>query len=251
MYLFFRGEAPATTDVVAEPPGQVRIAGQVNFFPSNAGIVGATVEIWEVNPATGFRSKKKPEATQLIDATGDWGPIKVHGHKSYELAVTRDGEVDVNFFYEPFIRSDHLIRLNVATGLAPFIDTSPNHTALTVLRQREFCADLGANSDSLQIDGTEVLNLATASCGSIAAGSAAVFAFDDNSDGITNVNSVPFPFGPLAFLTATDLFIPAEPPGSVSVVTVPRGGGAARTMNVPNLPSTQARVVVNLNDYEP
>ena len=37
MYHFFRGEAPETTDVVPEPPGHVRISGQVNFFPSNVG----------------------------------------------------------------------------------------------------------------------------------------------------------------------------------------------------------------------
>jgi hypothetical protein len=130
----------------------------VNFFPSNAGIAGAFLEIWEVDPASGLRVKKKPEAAALIDETGDWGPIKVHGFKSYEFAVTRENETDVNFFYEPFLRSDHLIRLNIATGLAPFIDASPNHTALTVVRQREFCGDLGAGSDVLEIAGTNVIN---------------------------------------------------------------------------------------------
>ena len=251
MYHFFRGENPATTDVVAQPPGQVSVKGQVNFFPSNAGIAGATLEIWEVDGATGFRTGQAPVATRVIDATGDWGPIdEVKGGRYYEFAVLRDGEVDVNFFFEPFVRSDHLIRLNIATGLAPFIDASPNHSALTVLRQREFCGDLGTASDVLEIDGASVVNPTTASCASIAAGSAAVFAFDDNSDGVSNVNFVPFPFGPLAFLTATDLFIPASPPGTVSVLTVPRGGGAARTIHVPNLPSTEARVVINLNDFE-
>ncbi|HEY8153927.1 MAG TPA: alpha/beta fold hydrolase [Myxococcota bacterium] len=251
MFQFFRGAPPETTAVVPEAPGHVRISGQVNFFPSNVGITGAFLEIWEVDPATGLRVKKKPEAAALIDATGDWGPIKVHGFKSYEFAVARDGEVDVNFFYEPFLRSDHLIRLNIATGLVPFIDSSPNHTALTVVRQREFCGDLGAGSDVLEIGGTNVINTSTASCASIALGSAAVFAFDDGSDGVSNVSTVPFPFGPLAFLTATDLFIPTAPAGTVSVVTVPRGGGAPRTVNVPNLPSSQSRVVVNLYDFEP
>jgi pimeloyl-ACP methyl ester carboxylesterase len=251
MFQFFRGEAPETTEVVPDPPGNVRISGQVNFFPSNVGIAGAFLEIWQVDPATGRRAKKKPEAAYLIDATGDWGPVKVHGFKYYEFAVTRENETGVNFFYEPFLRTDQLIRLNIATGLAPFIDSGPNHTALTVVRQREFCGDLGAGSDVLEIAGTNVINTTTASCATIAAGSAAVFAFDDGSDGVSNVTSVPFPFGPLAFLTAADLFIPTAPPGVVSVVTVPRGGGAARTVNVPNLPSSDSRVVVNLYDFEP
>ena len=187
----------------------------------------------------------------LIDASGDWGPVKIQGHKYYELNVLRDGQADIDFFYEPFIRSDHFVRLNVATGLTPFIDSSPNHTAVTVVRQREFCGDLGAGSDSLVIDGSEVINTTTASCASIALGSAAVFAFDDASDGVSHLNVIPIPFGPLAFLTATDLFIPADPPArTVSVVTTPRGGGATRTLNVPNRPSTEARVVVNLNDFD-
>src|SRR5262245_23032056 len=62
MYSFFRGSAPATTDVVPEPPGQVSISGQVNFFPSNAGIAGAILEIWEVDPATGLRQGDMPVA---------------------------------------------------------------------------------------------------------------------------------------------------------------------------------------------
>jgi hypothetical protein len=69
--------------------------------------------------------------------------------------------------------------------------------------------------------------------------------------GVRAVTSVPFPFALLAFLTGADLFIPTDPPGTVSVVTLPKQGGAARTVNVPNLLSTQARVVVNLWDFEP
>jgi len=249
MFHFFRDRHPFTTRVL--PQILPKVSGQVNFFPSNAGIDGAKLEVWLVKGSTGQRLLPQPWATFDIGPDGSFGPFIAILGLHYEFSVQREGEVDVNFFYEPFIRSDDLVRLNIATGLAPFIDSSPNHSALTVVRQREFCADLGAGSDSLAIAGSEVLNLATASCGSIAAGSAAVFAFDDGSDGVSNLNVVPFPFGPLAFLTATDLFIPTAPPGSVSVVSFPRGGTRARTVNVPNLPSSEARVVVNLYDFEP
>jgi pimeloyl-ACP methyl ester carboxylesterase len=251
MYQFFRGHAPATTDVVPEPPGQVSISGQVNFFPSNEGIEGATLEIWKVDGATGLRDGKGPVATRHIGASGDWGPIdEVKGGQHYEFAVLREGEVDLNFFYEPFRRSDHFIRLNVATGLAPFIDQSDDHAAITVVRNKEFCGDLGAGSDVLEIDGTNVINTTTASCASVGSGSAAVFVFDDGSDGISDVTSIPFPFAFLAFLTGADLYVPTDPPGSVAVTVQPRGDGAARTVNVPNRPSTQSRVVVQLNDYD-
>jgi hypothetical protein len=143
------------------------------------------------------------------------------------------------------------VRLNLGEGLAPFIDSSDDHVSLTVLRDKELCGDLGAGSDVLLVDGTDVINTTTAPCVTVGGSAVAFFVFDDNSDGVSNVNSVPFPFGLLAFLTATDLFIPSTPPGTVSVVTVPRGGtGASRTVNVPNTPSTEARLVVRLNDFE-
>jgi pimeloyl-ACP methyl ester carboxylesterase len=250
MYQFFRGGPPATTEVLPEPPNEFSISGQVNFFPQNAGIAGATLEIWEVDGSTGARIGDEPVATRSIDESGDWGPIDdTRAGAHYELAVLREGEVDVRFFYEPFVRSDHLIRLNIATALAPFIDASDAHAALTVVRFKEFCGDLGAGSDVLAIDGTNVINPTTASCATVGAGSAAVFLFDDNSDGVSNVNSVPFPFGPLAFLTAADLFIPSDPPGTVAISMVPRGDGGERTVNVPNAPSTEARIVVQFNDF--
>jgi pimeloyl-ACP methyl ester carboxylesterase len=253
MYYFFRGEAPATTDIVPEPPGQVSVEGKVNFFPQNVGIAGATLEIWEVDADTGFRKGKEPVATRLIDETGDWGPIdEVKGGRHYEFAVLREGEVSINYFYEPFLRSDHLVRLNVGEGLAPFIDSSDNHAAVTVLRNKEFCADRDepVDNDVLSIDGTNVLNTTTALCESVGGSAVAFFAFDDNSDGVSNVNLVPFPFTLLSFLSGADLFIPTDPPATVSVVTIPRGGGAARTVNVPNTPSTESRIVIQLNDFE-
>ena len=55
----------------------------------------------------------------------------------------------------------------------------------------------------------------------------------------------------LPFFTAADLFIPAEPPGTLTIETVPRGDfGAARTVNIRRLPSTEARISVYLRDFE-
>lgn len=251
MYAFFRGEAPDTTDVQPEPPREFEISGQVNSFPENEGIDGAVLEIWEVDGDTGERKRNAPEVTYAIDASGDWGPFdggKAGRH--YEFAVSNAGSTDVYYFYEPFIRSDHWIRLNVAAGLAPFIDTDPDHVALTILRNKEFCGDLGAGSDVIDVDGTSVLNVVNASCASVGSGSAAVFLFDDGSDGVSDVMSVPFPFAFLAFLTGADLFLPAEPPGSIAVTLDSRAGGPTRTVNVPNLPSTEARVVVQFSEME-
>jgi hypothetical protein len=152
---------------------------------------------------------------------------------------------------EPFRRSDHLVRLNVALGLAPFIDSSDDHVAITVVRFKEFWGDRGADNDVLEFAGTDVINPVTAPSGAVGAASSAFFVFDDGIDGISDVFSVPIPFPFLGFLTGADLFLPTTPPGTISVLTVPRGDASgARTVNVPNIPSSQSRLVIQLNDFE-
>lgn len=250
MHRFFRDRAPFTTRIL--PELRPRISGRVVAFPQNTGLDGATLEVWWVNGATGERIGSHPRETFAIGPDGSFGPFKVWHGLHYELAVHQEGEVDVHYFYEPFLRSDHLVRLNIAAGLGPFIESSENHTALTIVRYKEFWGDRGAQNDVLAIDGTDVINPTTAPSGAVGAASVSFFLFDAGSDGVNDLTNVPFPFSILGFLTGADLFIPSQPPGTVAVETVPRGDfGAARTVNVPNLPSTNARVVVQLNDFEP
>ena len=249
MYHFLQDRAPFTTRVL--PQLLPEISGRVSAFPQNAGLDGATLEVWWVDGRTGKRIGHRPWKKFEIGPDGNFGPFRVLYGLSYELAVLRDGAVSINYFYEPFIRSDHLVRLNVADGLAPFIVASDNHVALTVVRFKEFWGDRGAANDVLSIDGTDVINPTTAPSGAVGAASVSFFLFDVGSDGVNNLSTIPFPFGPLPFLTAADLFIPAEPPGTIAVETVPRGDFAAkRKVNVPNIPSTQGRVVIQLNDFE-
>jgi pimeloyl-ACP methyl ester carboxylesterase len=250
MYHFLHGRAPFTTRVL--PELLPRISGRVVSFPQNAGLDGATLEVWLVNGHTGRRLGSHPRETFAIGPDGSFGPFHVLFGLSYELAVLRDGEVGLHYFYEPFIRSDHLVRLNVAEGLRPFIATSPNHTALAVVRYKEFWGDRGADNDVLEVDGTDVINPTVFATNSIGAASVAYFGFDVGSDGASDLLAIPFPFGPLAFLTASDLFIPSDPAGTLKVEVVPRGDfGAARTVNVRNLPSSEAQVVVQMYDFEP
>ncbi len=249
MYYFLRGHAPWTTKIL--PQFLSRISGRVVSFPDNTGLDGSTLEIWLVDGDTGERIGSEPRATYAIGPDGNFGPFKAWYGAHYELAVVREGELGINYFFEPFIRSNHLVRVNVALGLAPFIESSDNHVALTVTRDKEFWGDRGAENDVLAINGIDVMNPVTAPSGAVGAASAAFFAFDVGSDGVNNLTHVPFPFPFLGFLTGADLFIPTDPPGTVSVETVPRGDfGAARTVNIPNVPSTQARLVVRLRDFE-
>jgi pimeloyl-ACP methyl ester carboxylesterase len=249
MFHFLRGHAPFTTKIL--PELRPRISGRVTSFPQNTGLAGATLAVWWVDGRTGARIGSHPQQSFAIGPDGEFGPFRVWNGLSYELSVEREGEVEIAYFFEPFRRSSHLVRLNVALGLAPFIPSDPASTALTVLRYKEFWGDRGAENDVLEIDGTNVVNPTTAPSGSVGAASVSFFLFDAGSDGVSNLTSVPFPFTILPFLTGADLFLPAAPPGSISVKTVPRGDfDAERTVNVPNRPSSEARVVVQLDDFE-
>jgi hypothetical protein len=130
------------------------------------------------------------------------------------------------------------------------IERSPRHAALTVVRYKEFWGDQGAESDQLSINGTNVINAATAPITKRAIG---VFAFDVGSDGVSDVSQpIPVVFG-LPFLTGVDLFMPAASPptGKVSVALRSRGAGPVRTVNFPNFPSSTDAVSVGLWDFDP
>jgi pimeloyl-ACP methyl ester carboxylesterase len=251
MHAFFTGTEPDTTDVLPEPPGQVSVAGRVTIFPENIGFDGATLQVWHVDPRTGQRISRQPVATQTIDAGGDFGPFKVQGRKFYEFAVVRpDGSVH-HFYQQPFARSDHFVRLNTShagAGIGAYVQTSDNHAALTVVRQREFWGDQGHLSDVLDIDGTSVLTPAIAPRRAV---NAAVFAFDHGLDGQTSLDKGElFPFNFVTFVTAADVFVPATATadGSVRVALTHRGGQTS-VINVPNWPSSSHRVTVQFRDY--
>jgi hypothetical protein len=253
MYEFFTGEAPATTDVVPEPPGQVSIAGRAVFFPLNLGFAGTTVELWRVDAATGQRIGDEPRASFPIGLSGDFGPVKVNGLKHYELALIIPGPLPLthHFYFEPFSRSDHFVRLNSSPpgqSLDAFVPKDPQRTNLVITRQREFWGDQGAASDVLTIDG---LNVAVPSISPRVGFNLALFAHDDGLDGVTDLDKgPPLPFGSFPFLTAADVAIQASPDasGTVAVGDDPRGSGRVSVINVPNWPSVTDRITVQFRD---
>jgi hypothetical protein len=248
MFHFLRGRAPFTTRIV--PQFLSRISGRVVVFPDNVGRDGAMLDIWRVDGDTGERIGSDPKATFAIGPDGNFGPFLAWYGAHYEFAVIREGSKGLNYFFEPFLRSSHLVRVNVALALDPLIESSENHVSVTVIRYKEFWGDRGAENDVLAINGTDVITPVTAPSGQVGTASSAFFVYDVGSDGNSTLN-VPWwcPFA--GFLTGADLFVPTDPPGTVSVETVPRGDfAAARTVNVPNTPSSEARIVVQLNDFE-
>jgi pimeloyl-ACP methyl ester carboxylesterase len=251
MYKFLTGR-DARRGIVRERC--ITLEGRAQLFPQNTGVGDRTLEIWEVKGSTGQRKFKHPVATLDIADDGSWGPV--HGLRSgryYEFALLQAGQNTHHLYFEPFVRSDHLVRLLTSEpngGVNLLIERSPRHSALTIVRYKEFWGDQGAESDQLSINGTNVINAATAPITKRAIG---VFAFDVGSDGVSDVSQpIPVVFG-LPFLTGVDLFMPAASPpsGKVSVALRSRGAGPVRTVNFPNFPSTTDSASVGLWDFEP
>lgn len=262
MYEFLTGVPAGTLAVTAAPAGEeVSIAGRAVFFPENEGYAGSTVQVWAVDGASGQRTGQAPVATFAIGASGEFGPVGLASGAHYEFALLRPAtatfpDESVHHFYpEPFTHDNRFVRLLSSLpgqSIAAFIPRSEGATGLLALRQREFWGDQGGASDELYIDGLNVLTpqISPRARGQGTGVNLAVFAFDDGEDMVTDLEKGALsPFNSITFLTAADVFIPADPQGrgSVEVRLVTRGGGE-KVVNVPNRPSTVHRNSVMFRD---
>lgn len=278
IYRFWFGRNPATTDVIPEPPGRVEIAGRAVLFPANVGYAGATLQVWEVDAGTGRRSKARPEATVAIDQSGAFGPLRVHGRKIYEFALTREDGTVHHFHQQPFTRDDYFVRLNTArpgTGLEAFVKHSPQHVNLAMVRAREMWGDQ-PDRDTLTVDllgdGAPALNVLTPAVAprtgpggpngntgevnalfltDVGAPTATGYAEPDQ---LTDLDKGQlFPFNNLTFLAAADVYVPAQASatGTVRLIMLPRGGHTPEIVNVPNWPSTDHRITITFRDHLP
>ncbi|MGC4837743.1 alpha/beta hydrolase [Micromonospora vinacea] len=247
---FLRGHAPHTTRIVPQLFGTARVSGRAVLFPSNVGVTGATLEVYMVSPLTGGRLSHRPAHRLSLGGDGSFGPLPVLATARYEFALVRPGAATHHFYVQPFLRSDSFLRLATSEpgeGLSALVDTSDRHTALTIQRQKEWWGDQGDAGDHLWINGRDVLNAANAPRAKRTIG---IFAFDDGSDGVTDLTS-PLPeFFSQTFITGMDVFIPATPAhlGLVRITVGQRGGGY-EVINVPNWRSSTDRVTVSVDDF--
>ncbi len=254
MYRFFTGNAPATTDIVLEPCDEIKLEGKAVFFPWNRGVGDGTVEIWEVDGATGTRIDTSPLATYAITGTGfdggAWGPFDARGGTYYEFVIVRSGFRSHHFYCEPFIRSDRFVRLLTSPpgGLGDQMERSETTSALVISRQKEFRSATGEASDILEIEGVNIFTALTP----VAKAVIGIFAYDRYLDGVTNLTApIPY-FHAQAFMSGVDICIPgAEPPdGTISLVLTPRGGGGkTQVLNMPNWASAMHGQTALFNDY--
>jgi pimeloyl-ACP methyl ester carboxylesterase len=250
IFEFFTGRRPRHD--IRREHGWIELAGRASLFPQNTGVGEATLAVWEVDRHSGHREHRRPLAVRSIAGDGAWGPIRVKAGRRYELTLFRAGAAPHHFYYEPFPRDDHLVRLLTSVpgqGLDLLAERSDAQSNLVVTRNKELWGDQGAQSDVLELNDVNVLNAATAPIAKRVIG---MFAFDRGTDRVTDL-SAPIPaFFALPFLSGVDVFMPAHPraKGEVEVRLRSRGSRRERKLDLPNFPSTTDRVTAQFHDFE-
>ena len=250
-YKFFTGRPPKYREILPQR-GKITLAGRDVNFPQNTGLSGATVQLWAINQATGQRVSSKPIYSTTVGDTGDFGPITVRSGRRYEFAEVRAGFPTHHFYYEPFIHSDHLVRLLESDALRTAGGpTDPRSVAMVIVRYKELWGDQGAQSDVLTVNGQSVCNSSTCPLNKEVNG---LFAADFNHDGQSETTTgwPPYDNASPYFLSSVDVFAPAATPptGKVSVGVKSRGKGPTRTITFPNFASTTDDVTVQLDDFD-
>lgn len=276
IYRFFNGRPPATTRIVPDP-GRTTISGLAVLFPSNVGVSGARLEVYEVSVLTGARRHQRPAAVFQLAGDGRWGPMRVNPFTRYEFAIVRENAPGVpgtvhHIYFEPFRRTDHLVRLLTSLpgqGLGALMETGPAHVNLNVSRNREWWADQADDATADQTgnqagdqtghpagdpagDQTDRstgiandrlwvngVNVLTPAVSPRVKRTIGVFMYDRGVDRTTDT-SVPIPaFFSQPFITGVDVYIPTWP-RVVLLAARQRGSGEFSVMNVPAWPSADA-----------
>ena len=249
-YEFLTGKKP--DEDIKPQSGAVQVAGKALFFPENRGFLGGTIEVWNVND-NGVRTTPAPLASIAItDGTtggGAWGPVTVQSGKRYEFAIVRPGLPTLHVYYEPFVRSDYTLRLLESDPFQTYSGLRPGAQGVVNIRYKELWGDQPGESDQLLING---LNVCPANLCPASKQVNALFAFDRNRDGQTDLSSSDPVIGSLPFLQGADVFIPASSPatGTTTFQLLSRGKGPLRTVKTPNWDSMTDGATVQWNDFE-
>jgi Lipase C-terminal domain/Lipase (class 2) len=252
IFKFLVGKKPET-DEIEKGKRKVKVGGRAVVFPQNVGVpAGTQLEVWRVKPATGERKGNKPVEEPDLAADGSWGPLKLLRGKRYEFALTRLDGVVHHLYTEPFRRNDRLVRLLSSVpgeGIELLLSPNDANSGMVITRYKEFWGDHPTQSDVLTVEGQ---NVVTPTLSPISNTTNAVFVFDDDEDGMSDLSEPNPLIASLPFLTHADLFIPAASPpdDTVDVTLKSRGKGPKRSLDFPNFPSSTDRVSLIFNDHE-
>jgi hypothetical protein len=153
MVRFITGKAPAT--LALEPQQRVLLDGKVSGYgldnakgtaPSNLPLVGATVEVYATNAATGERLGQAVHRKAIV-SDGLWGPFAADAQARYEFVIAAPGYATTHIYRSPFPRSSAIVNLRAER----LLDADKDAVAvITLTRPRGY---FGVPRDQISLDG--------------------------------------------------------------------------------------------------
>ena len=154
-YRFITGRAPSTDSISAESrvvlDGKVSGLGLANRagtgnFVNNLALVGASVEVYATDSATGERLGAALQRAS-VGADGRWGPLATTSKTALEFVIDAPGFATTHLYRSPFPRSSDVVHLR-AERIA---DADRDAAALvTLTRPRGY---FGVPRDEISLDG--------------------------------------------------------------------------------------------------
>jgi pimeloyl-ACP methyl ester carboxylesterase len=148
MYAFIANRAPERLSIAPEPRPVLTgtVSGWADRAPTNLPLTGATVEIFQVDPASG-RRLGEPVHRQTTGTDGVWGPFGAADEAYYELVIVAAGYPTTHVYRTPFPRSSRHVHLR----LRPLEESERGAgSVVTLTRPRGY---LGHGRDTFTIDG--------------------------------------------------------------------------------------------------
>lgn len=216
MFKFFHDEtAPQTLEIVSE--SSIELKGKVVTLGENEAREGATVNIYEVDPLTGFRKNTSPNHSVTAQSDGSWGPVSVSKGANYEFETITNIAGDRTIFYyrEGFERSNPLVYLRTLPSggfvslLFNGIPETETQSALTIFASNQ---GISAGRDDLFINGHE---LSTPTFCDPENNTIALFMYDGNENQQTDLTPQGL-FGQFPFLSSADVFFPTTQQESIT-----------------------------------
>jgi pimeloyl-ACP methyl ester carboxylesterase len=236
IWRFFHGKEPQYLSPI--PENIVCITGRALTFGENAPAIGTTVQIYEINPATGQRVNAQPFETLTCDSLGYWKPINVPANTTFEFVVTTGKPNDrvVHYFREGFTHLNSFVYLRVfppATSLAGLLLAGlPRTNTQSVVNVFSSRQAIIQPRDTLLVNNTLVSTPQFATPQKTAI---SFFLYDDG-DNTTELTAAGL-FGNFSFLAGVDMFFPTTPEGFITLKM------NQRTLRVRNIPSSQGVIV--------
>ncbi len=213
----FFGQSPPHGTVYPEPSEMVKISGKALTLGENRPCPGALVELYQLDPASGFRLSDQADAIFTVDERGTWGPLPTVRAQPVELVLTVPGQRPVHYYRRGFATDSHWVYLRAmppASSMAGMLLAAlPADDRQTVVGIFSASRAVIHGRDRLEFNGVE---LSSAELAPASAANIAWFLYDADGNGHGDGRAIPV-FSMAPFLTGVDMYIEAGERKSLSV----------------------------------